>query len=222
MAHRVLLTLTSHGTLGATGPATGFWLEELTGPLAVLRAAGIDTEVASITGGRPPIDPASAGGDTSDVADLDTILTSTAPIDEVDAADFDGIFLVGGHGTMWDFPGNPTLAALVSAVCRRGVVGAVCHGAAGLVDALDAGGAPLVKGRTVTAFSDAEEDAVGATAAVPFSLQQRLASLGASVEVAAPFTEHSRRDGRLVTGQNPMSSRATATLMVEALGSRLP
>jgi putative intracellular protease/amidase len=70
------------------------------------------------------------------------------------------------------------------------------------------GGKPLVADRTVTAFSDAEEDAAGTRDASPFSLQEELAGLGATVEVTAPFTVNGRRDGNLVTGQNPMSSAA--------------
>jgi putative intracellular protease/amidase len=76
---------------------------------------------------------------------------------------------------------------------------------------------PLVAGRTVTAFSDAEEDAAGTRGASPFSLQQELAALGAIVEVAAPFTVNVRRDGNLVTGQNPMSSAAVAQAVTAAV-----
>lgn len=96
-------------------------------------------------------------------------------------------------------------------------VSAVCHGPASLIGVAGPGGRPLVAGRTVTTFSDAEEDAAGTRSASPFSLQEELAALGAIVEVAAPFTVNVRRDGNLVTGQNPMSSAAVAHAVTAAV-----
>lgn len=217
MTQRMLMVLTSHAALGDSGRPTGFWLEELVVPLRAFRAAGLEVDLASVLGGRPPLDPGSADFDASDVADLDALLDSAQTLTEVDPARYDAVFLVGGHGAMWDFPNNDSLARIVSEVHLAGVVGAVCHGVAGLVDATTFDGVPLVRGRVLTGFSDDEETAVGADAVIPFSVQQRLAELGGVVEVGAPFTEHVRRDGRLVTGQNPMSSAAVATEVIDAL-----
>ncbi|MBG6134925.1 type 1 glutamine amidotransferase domain-containing protein [Longispora fulva] len=217
MTQRILMVLTSHDALGDSGMPTGFWLEELVAPLHAFRTAGHDVELASVLGGRPPLDPGSATYDTAAVPDLDELLATTAALDTVDPARYAGVFLVGGHGTMWDFPQDPHLARIVTAVHATGAVGAVCHGVAGLLGATAGDGTPLVRDRRVTGFSDAEESMVGADAVIPFWLQRRLADLGADVEVGAPFTEHVRRDGRLVTGQNPQSSAATAAALVEVL-----
>jgi putative intracellular protease/amidase len=210
------MVLTSHDTFGTTGRPTGFWLEELTVPLRVFRDAGLAVKLASVRGGRPPIDPASTTNTATD-ADLDALLAGTAPLASVDPADYNAVFLVGGHGTMWDFPDDEFLARLVGAIGRTGVVAAVCHGVAGLLGATTSTGDPLVTGRTVTGFSDAEEALAGATAALPFSLEQRLKALGAVVEVGEPFTPTVRRDGRLLTGQNPASSAGVAAAVIDAL-----
>ncbi|WP_412543585.1 type 1 glutamine amidotransferase domain-containing protein [Longispora sp. K20-0274] len=221
MTQRILMVLTSHDTLGASGRPTGFWLEELVAPLHAFREAGFDVELASPRGGRPPLDPGSADHDTTSVPDLDDLLADTTALATVDPKDYAAVFLVGGHGTMWDFPTDPDLARIVTAVHATGAVGAVCHGVAGLIGAMTADGAALVRGRLVTGFSDAEEAMVGADAVVPFLLEKELTALGANVEVGAPFGSHVRRDGRLVTGQNPQSSAATAAALVEVLaGSR--
>ena len=217
MSSELLMIVTSNGTLGDSGLPTGAWLEEVCVPLKAFRDAGLAVAVASPQGGRPPIDPNSAGFDTSAVPGLEAWLAGTSALADVDPGRYAAVFLAGGHGTMWDFPGNETLARIVGSVASRSVVAAVCHGPAGLLGAVDEGGKPLVAGRTVTAFSDAEEDAAGATAVIPFSLQQRLAALGAAVEVAAPFTANARRDGNLVTGQNPASSAAVAEAVIAAL-----
>ncbi|MDI6098593.1 type 1 glutamine amidotransferase domain-containing protein [Actinoplanes sp. NEAU-A12] len=217
MSSRVLTVLTSHDLLGTTGRQTGFWLEELVTPVLAFRRAGLRVDLASVRGGRPPVDPASADFDTSAVADLDALLADTAALKSVDPGDYAAVFLVGGHGTMWDFPDDDTLAGIVSSVYRTGIVAAVCHGSTGLLGATTADGSPLVAGRTVAAFSDAEEALAGADTVIPFSLQQRLTALGAVVEEGAPFTATVRRDGRLITGQNPASSAGVAEALVQAL-----
>jgi len=215
------MVLTSHDTFGTTGRPTGFWLEELTVPLRAFRDAGLAVDLTSVRGGRPPIDPASAtDADAASDADLDALLAGTVPLSSVDPAGYDAVFLVGGHGTMWDFPDDEHLARLVSAIGRSGVVAAVCHGAVGLLGATTSTGDPLVAGRTVTGFSDAEEALAGATAALPFSLEQRLKALGATVEVGEPFTPTVRRDGLLLTGQNPASSAGVADAVIDALTLR--
>ncbi|BCY09361.1 dimethylallyltransferase [Actinoplanes sp. L3-i22] len=213
------MVLTSHDTFGTTGRPTGFWLEELVTPLRAFRDAGLTVDLTSVRGGRSPIDPASIGDTTTDPA-LDADLAGAVPLAAVDPAGYDAVFLVGGHGTMWDFPDDESLAAIVNTIGRTGVVAAVCHGVAGLLGATTATGEPLVAGRTVTGFSDAEEVLAGATAALPFSLEQRLKELGAVVEVGEPFTPTVRRDGRLLTGQNPASSAGVAAAVVDALALR--
>jgi putative intracellular protease/amidase len=217
MRSELLMIVTSNGTLGDSGLPTGAWLEEVCVPLKAFQEAGLTVAIASPRGGRPPIDPNSAGFDTSAVPDLEARLDATSALAEVDPGRYAAVFLAGGHGTMWDFPGNEALSRIVASVAPHGVVAAVCHGPAGLVGASDADGKPLVAGRTITAFSDAEEAAAGASAVIPFSLQQELAALGAVVEVAAPFTANVRRDRNLVTGQNPASSAAVAAAAIAAV-----
>jgi putative intracellular protease/amidase len=211
------MIVTSNGTLGDSGLPTGAWLEEVCVPLKAFRDAGLATAIASPMGGRPPIDPSSAGFDTSAVPDLEAWLDGTRTLAEVDPGRYAAVFLAGGHGTMWDFPGNGILSEIIAGVASHAVVAAVCHGPAGLIGAAQANGKPLVAGRTITAFSDAEEDAAGASAVIPFSLQRELTALGAAVEVAAPFTANIRRDGNLVTGQNPASSAGVAAATIAAV-----
>jgi len=94
---------------------------------------------------------------------------------------------------------------------------AVCHGPAALVDLQDENGEPLVKGKTLTAFTDAEETAVGLHEAVPFMLESKLRELGANFESGPDWESKVHRHGLLITGQNPASSVAAAELVLEAL-----
>jgi putative intracellular protease/amidase len=226
----ILIVLTSHTQLGDTGKPTGFYYEELATPYFALTDAGHDVHIASIKGGPGAHDPASLKADetarpasvqrfVNDAAAM-AKLAATAAISDVKPADYHGVFLPGGHGTMYDFPQSATLAKAVGAIYNAGgIVGAVCHGPAGLVSVLRADGKPLVAGMKFSAFTDAEEHAVGLVASMPFLLETRLTELGGLFQGAPNFTAKAVRDGRLVTGQNPISSEAVATLYVEALAA---
>ena len=229
VALRILMVVTSHATMGDTGKPTGLWFEELAIPYLRFTDAGADVTVTSIHGGKVPVDPRSTSVSGPEaplverfLADPTTtrILNHSVPLESVDATRFDAVFLPGGHGTMFDFPVSTALASAVSRAWKSGrVVAAVCHGPAGLVGAVDSDGRPVVAGRRVSAFTNAEEEAVGLARTVPFLLQSRLESLGAKVETAPNFQPFALADGRLITGQNPASARAVADLTLEGISS---
>ncbi len=221
----ILIVTTSHDAIGDTGKKTGLWLEELTTPYYAFRDAGAAVTLASIKGGPVPVDPASTQGDLPQSAkrfladpEAKRASAATTPIGDVDMSRYDAIFLPGGHGTMWDLPESKDLAERLQQAYEAGkVVAAVCHGPAGLVGAKRADGSPLVAGKRVSAFTNEEEEAVGLTKAVPFLLETRLAQLGAHIERGPRFQPFAIRDGKLITGQNPASSREVAELVLGAL-----
>jgi putative intracellular protease/amidase len=132
--------------------------------------------------------------------------------------DYAAIFYAGGHGTMWDFADHPELARMGGAIYDRGgVVGAVCHGPAGLVNIKLADGTYLVAGKNVAAFTNEEESAVKLEKVVPFSLQDKLVERGAKHQAAPKFDAKVVVDGRLVTGQNPASATGVGEEMVKLL-----
>lgn len=224
---KILIVLTSHAQKGSTGQKTGAYLPELTHPHEVFRAAGWDVDFASVKGGEVPLDgvdradPVNAAflGDASLVARLHA---SLAP-EDVDPSKYDAIFYAGGHGTMWDFPDEPTLASVAARIYEAGgVVGAVCHGPAALVNVTLSSGRPLVEGKRVAAFTNEEERAVGLAEVVPFLLADALVSRGA-VHVPAPsWAAQVIVSERLVTGQNPASARGVAEAIVTTLGGARP
>lgn len=211
----VLMVLTSHGVKGASGEPTGFYLGEVTHPLAVFDAAGIAVEFASIQGGEPPVD----GLDLDDATNarywndprFREAIRSTARLDDMDPMKYSAVFYAGGHGAMWDFPVSPAVQQVTRALYEDGgVVAAVCHGPAALVNVTLSNGEHLVAGKRVSAFTDDEERAVKLDGVVPFLLASTLTERGARHQPAPNWTAQVVVDGRLVTGQNPQSATGTA------------
>lgn len=219
---KVLFVLTSHGTLGDTGKSTGYTVSEAADPWKVFRAAGWDVHVATTAGGRAPEDGFDPDNETQ-VAwkndhHIQRQMAAAPQVEHVNAAIYDVVYLVGGHGTMWDFPGNTHLSDLIAAVYEReGVVAAVCHGPAALTTARLTDGSLLIAGKQVTGFSNAEEKACGLDHVVPFLLEDRLESGGGDYSQAGKWQRHVVTDGRLVTGQNPASATGVAEAAIAAL-----
>ena len=227
--HKVLFLVTSHDQMGDTGHKTGFWLEEAAAPYYILADAGAEITVATPQGGPAPIDPTSQKDDWqteatrrfNEDAAVQEKFANTVKLSDVAAQDFDAVFVPGGHGPMWDYPGHPVVKAVLEDFHNQGKpLAAVCHGPAALVDLQDKNGEPLVKGKTVTAFTDAEETAVGLHEAVPFMLETRLRELGANFEGGNDWEPKVHRHGLLITGQNPASSVPAAKAVLEALNER--
>ncbi len=222
----ILIVTTSHGAIGDTGRATGLYFEELATPYYAFLDAGFQVEIASIAGGAPPIDPTSLDSPPESVRRFQgdetamAALNGTRPVAALDPAGYAAVFLPGGHGTMWDLPGNDALKRLIGTMFDGGrLVSAVCHGPAGLLQVSRADGHPLAAGRRVSAFTDTEEQAVGLVEAMPFLLETMLREQGALFESGPNFQPHAVRDGNLVTGQNPQSSGLVAHEVIAALRS---
>lgn len=230
MTKRILIVATSSASMGAGGAPTGVWAEELAVPYYTLADAGFEVEIATTRGGPVPIDPSSLKPRGQNDPAVDRLLgdeavqakiKATRPVAECDAGAFDAVFFPGGHGAMWDMPGDAGVARAVETALASGKpVAAVCHGVAGLVSAKGSDGSSIVQGKRVNSFTDAEEKEVGKDGIVPFLLESRLRELGGRFEGAANWQSFAVRDGLLITGQNPQSSERVARMLVDALSER--
>ncbi|WP_168389933.1 type 1 glutamine amidotransferase domain-containing protein [Acinetobacter indicus] len=221
---KILIVLTSHDRLGDTGKQTGFWLEELAAPYYAFVDAGAEVTLASPKGGQPPLDPKSNEPDAQTKATerfkADTAamqdLAQTRKLSEVSIADFDAVFYPGGHGPLWDLAEDPDSISLIEQTLQANKpVALVCHAPGVLRHVKAQDGQPLVKGKTVTGFSNAEEDAVGLTNVVPFLVEDMLKEHGGQYSKAEDWQVHVQQDGLLITGQNPASSEATAEALLK-------
>jgi putative intracellular protease/amidase len=216
---KILFVATSHDTMGETTASTGVWLEELAGPYYVFKDAGADITIASPKGGQVPLEPksqsvlliTSSGKRFLKDQDAMDFLSLSVTLEEVNADNFDVVFLPGGHGAMWDLADNKILNQLLEAFNNSNKpIGSVSHGGVALLSLKNNNGELLIKGKQLTAFSDIEEDSAGLTKIVPFLLEARLTLLGALYSKGESYLSHVVADGNLITGQNPASSSAVA------------
>jgi putative intracellular protease/amidase len=225
---KILMVLTSHDQLGNTGRKTGFWLEEFAAPYFVFRDAGVELTLASPKGGEPPIDP------KSDLPENQTHamarfkqdkraqkeLSQTVKLADVKAEDYDAVFYPGGHGPMWDLAEDPNSITLLESFYNAGKpIALVCH-SPGVLRHVTYKGEPLVKGKRVTGFTNGEEEEVQLTKVVPFLVEDELLRLGAIFEKLKNWQPFSIIDGRLITGQNPVSSTSAARDLLKVLGQK--
>ena len=226
---KILMVLTSHDQLGNTGKKTGFWLEEFAAPYYAFKDAGANITLVSPKGGQPPLDPTSDAPDAQTEATrrfkkdsaAQTALAHTGKLADVSGEKFDALFYPGGHGPLWDLAEDADSIKLIETMAAAGKpVSVVCHAPAALRHVKGADGAPLVKGKKVTGFTNTEEAAVKLTDVVPFLVEDMLVKNGGIFSKAADFQPYVITDGKLITGQNPASSAPAALAVLEQLKAR--
>ncbi|AUH71939.1 type 1 glutamine amidotransferase domain-containing protein [Legionella sainthelensi] len=226
---KILMVLTSHDMLGNTGRKTGFWLEEFAAPYFVFKDAGVELTLASPKGGQPPIDPKSDLPENQTPAmqrfkqdkQAQKELSQTVILTDVRADNFNALFYPGGHGPLWDLAESAASISLIESFYNsKKPVALVCH-APGVLRHVNYKGAPLVKGKRVTGFTNSEEEEVQLTEVVPFLVEDELKRLGGLFEKAPNWQSFVIVDSHLITGQNPASSTASAQALVKLLSSSI-
>lgn len=222
MKKKILFVVTSHNKKGSSGESTGYYLGEVSHAWKVLKEAGYEIDFVSPNGGNPPVD----GLDLTDAENKEfwedsyyhnKISHSLKP-SEVKPQEYVAIYYAGGHGAVWDLPYNQEIAVIAATIYENsGIVSAVCHGPAGIVNIKLSNGKYLVEGKKVNGFTNEEEIAVKMDKIVPFLLENKLIERGGIYEKSGPWEEHVVTDGRLVTGQNPQSAHAVGIAVLVLL-----
>ncbi len=222
MKKKILFVVTSHDKKGNTGEATGFYLSEVAHPWNELINAGYEIDFVSPKGGKAPVD----GFDLTDPINkrfweneaYRYKIEHTMTPAEIKPDNYSAIHYAGGHGTMWDFSDNAALASIAAIIYENGgLISAVCHGPAGLINIKLSNGKYLVDGKKINAFTNEEEIAVRLDKVVPFLLESSLIERGVIFEKSAPWQQHVIIDQRVITGQNPQSAKAVGEAVVTQL-----
>lgn len=222
MNKKILFVVTSHDKKGNTGEATGFYLSEVSHPWEILTNAGYEIDFVSPKGGLAPVDGFNLADPVNkkfwENAVYRNKIENTLNPSEVNPENYAAIHYAGGHGAMWDFADNQELADIAAKIYEQnGIVSAVCHGPAGLVNIKLSNGDFLVAGKKINAFTNEEEIAVKLDKEVPFLLESKLIERGAIFEKSGLWQEHVVSDQRVVTGQNPQSAKAVGEAVLEYL-----
>jgi len=221
---RVLIVVSSHGLDGGkTRP--GFEMDELSQAYLIFRDNGLSVEIASPAGGAvvaDEFDPAKPYNDRF-MSDPEALakLEKTQSLADLPDESYEAVFIIGGKGAMFDLPVDTDLKAVLIATYESGgVVSAVCHGPAALMNVPLKSGAGLLSGRAVTGFSNEEEALFGKrwAPAFPILLEDGLRGAGGQFSEAPMMLSHVVSDARVVTGQNPSSTPDTAEAVLKAMG----
>ena len=223
---KILIIITSHADMLNTDTKTGVWLGEFTEPYYKFLDAGHEVTLASLAGGRPPIDETSqltenitgANRRFNDDNAAQEAFSNTLKVTEINAADYDAVFFPGGHGPMFDLADDDATGKIILEFYKNNKpISTVCHGPAALIAATKHQ-PNFLKGKKISCFSNAEEALVFKKDNVPYLLEDRMKELGAEIDNSViPFAPHSVQDGNLITGQNPLSSGKVADALLEAL-----
>lgn len=225
MNKKILFVVTSHDRKGSTGESTGFYLSEVSHPWEILVNAGYEIDFVSPKGGKAPMDGFNLGDPVNkkfwDDITYRTKIENTLKPSQVNPEQYIAIHYAGGHGAMWDFSDNEELAKIAAKIYERGgIVSAVCHGPAGLINIKLSNGKFLVDGKKINAFTNEEETAVRLDKVVPFLLESKLIERGAIFEKSGLWQSHVVNDQRVITGQNPQSAKAVGEAILVELNHR--
>ena len=224
---KILAVVTGDSEFADKNLKTGLWLSELTHIYHRAKEQGAEITIASPKGGDTPIDPESLKSLLMDEItktcwndpEFKDALQHAESLDEVAGKQFDCVYLAGGHGTMYDFPDNVVLQAIIREQYEnRKMVAAICHGVCGLLNVRQSDGEYLIKDKNLTGFSWPEEVLAGREKVVPFDLEAELKKRGAHYEKSLiPMTSKVVIDGNLITGENPFSSKKMAEVVMNRL-----
>lgn len=225
MSNKILVVMTNTAKYPALKRATGLWLGEAVHFVEAVQKAGYEVDYVSPNGGYVPIDPHSLQMAPEldwqwydDKSFMSRLGSSSSP-GKVKASDYCAIYYTGGHGVMYDFPDNPPLQELARKIFENnGIVAAVCHGVAGLLNIKLSDNSLLLKDREITGFSNIEEKLAELDKVVPFLTENELVARGGTYKKADdPWKPFVVCDGRLITGQNPASTGLLAEKVIAAL-----
>lgn len=224
---KIMIVNTSVDYYEGTRKPTGLWLGELVHFYDYFNTEDYQIDLFNINGGETPIDPVSLNplmldkvtkAYYNDHTFMEKLKNSPS-ISEVNPEVYDVIYFTGGHGVMFDFPHNTYIQDGVNEVYRHGgVVAAVCHGIAALLNVKDENGRYFIDRKQITGFSNAEEILANRKRLVPFMLESELKIRDAKYNKAkVPFRPYVQVDNRLVTGQNPQSPKQVAQAVARIL-----
>lgn len=188
-------------------------------------SAKIEVDFVSPNGGRVPIGYIHSSNAILQKylfdATLSRKLKNTLKPAEVDRNAYKAIYFVGGGSAMFDVPENETIQKIAQHIVEdnNGILSAICHGTAGIVNIKNSHGRPIIDGKKITGFPDAFEDTTATYyKEFPFSINKAITSQGASFEYSDEgWDGFYILENNIVTGQDPSSAHLVAKAIIKEL-----
>jgi len=234
---KALIIATNHGVLNKPGEidgkSTGLFLSELSIPYYDFKKANIKVDIASIKGGKIPLEPVPFFIETTEEKkkkkDQETmnLLQNSIPIKDIDFTEYDIIFISGGWGAAYDLGFSELLGEKISDAyySSQAIIGGVCHGVLGFINAKNEDGSPLIAGRKMTGVTDKQLKELGIFF-TPQHPEEELKKAGVIFQSETAFRDVFATltvvddEKRFVTGQNQNSGHETAYRIMEILNSQ--
>lgn len=221
---RILFVLSNAHNYGKSEINAANHFAEICLPYDELITAGYDVDFISPKGGAVPLGYISTNSATikAYLYDEDFMhqLEHTLRPDQVDPTNYQAVYYSGGGAAMFGVHDNAAIQRIAMSIyAADGIVSAVCHGTAGIVDLRDTNDHFLVTGKVINGFPDRFENKEAAYyQTFPFSIEQAIAERGGQFEYSDEgWDGFYRVDGRIITGQDPSSARSVAKAIIAQL-----
>ncbi len=224
---RVLFILSNADFHGSSDIPAGSSFSEIIKAYDSFTESGYTVDMMSPEGGEIPL----AYINTSDplhkefIYDADFMykLANTKSPEQVEPAHYRAVYYVGGSNALYGVPENKAIQQIVMSIYEEhnGVISAVCHGTAGIVNLTTEQGGFLVKGRVISGYPESFENKQAEYfKQFPFLIQKTIEGRGGRFSTGSRNSAHIEIDGRLVTGQNHLSSKGVAEAVVSLLSNK--
>ncbi|WP_306523798.1 nuclear transport factor 2 family protein [Rheinheimera sp.] len=226
---RVLFILSDAHFHGKSDLPAGASFSEIVKAYSTFKAAGFTVDFMTPSGGAVPL----AYIDTSDPLhkeylynhDFMQALKHSKTAAELKAADYQAVHYVGGSNAVYGVADDPAIAQLVMDIYQQhqGIISAVCHGTAGLLQLKTTDGRFLVTGKKLTGYpEDFEQQDAAYFKHFPLLIKKTILERGGQFAVGPRNQAFVQVDGRLVTGQNHLSSVGVARAVITLIQQKNP
>ncbi len=228
MGKKILFVVSNQSTYGDTEINTSNHFAELALPYDELTSAGYKVDFVSPNGGSVPIGYIETRSPIIKkyIYDLDLMyaLKNTAKPSEIDPKEYSAIIYGGGGAAMFGIDDNVELQNIALSIYEenQGIVSAICHGTAGIVNIKTSEGKYLLTGKNVTGFPDHFENKDAEYYnTFPFSIEDRARLNGGVFKYYKEgWDGYYEVDGRIITGQDPSAARIVAKKIIESLNEQ--
>jgi putative intracellular protease/amidase len=221
---RILFIVSNAHFHGELDKAAGASFSEIVNAYHAFKQAGYTVDFVSPEGGSIPL----AYINTSNKLDKQYLynhdfmyaLEHTRTPQQIIPEHYKAVHYIGGSSAMYGVADNKEIQEITMEIYEkhRGIISSVCHGTAGIAHLKTSDGKYLVAGKRISGYPDVYENQSAAYfKQFPFKIQETIEQRAGLFKYSARNQAHVEVDGRVITGQNYLSSALVAEKIIELL-----